>query len=163
MSLNSYLSCCILLSLGMLYVSFSTCKMIEILFSDSDFTVTQCVIKLYRLFSNSICIQLNRHLLYGVIYLLVAMNLYKYVSCIGELEYSHTTSSIYLFTRSIPVWNGCPFYHCGKRAQLVTFLAESTYGRRYWVCSDDDLWFEVSLFISNLRNIDCGGNNTLTC
>jgi hypothetical protein len=100
MSLNNYLSCCILLSLGMLYISFSTCKMIEILFSDSDFTVTQCVIKLYRLFSNSICIQLNRHLLYGVIYLLVAMNLYKYVSCIGELEYSHTTSSIYLFTRS---------------------------------------------------------------
>jgi hypothetical protein len=34
-------------------VSVSTCKMTEILCSDSDFTVTQCVIKSSRLFNDS--------------------------------------------------------------------------------------------------------------
>jgi uncharacterized membrane protein len=51
--------------------------MAEILFSDSDFVVNQCNIKSSRLFSDSICIQLNSVLLHGVIHLLVAMSLYK--------------------------------------------------------------------------------------
>jgi hypothetical protein len=50
-------------------------KMVEILFSDSDFVVTQCAIKLSRLFSDSICIQLNSPLLHGVIHLALAMSL----------------------------------------------------------------------------------------
>jgi hypothetical protein len=56
--------------------------MAEILFNDSDFAVTQCAIKSSRLFSDSICIQLNRPLLHGVIHLLIAMSLYKDMSYI---------------------------------------------------------------------------------
>jgi hypothetical protein len=28
-------------------------------------------------------------------------------------------------------------------------LEEITYGRRYWVCPDDDSWFKVNSFILN--------------
>jgi hypothetical protein len=49
----------------------------------------------------------------------------------------------------IPAWDERPFYHCGKRAKLRTSLEEITYGRRYWVCPDDDPWFEVCSFILN--------------
>jgi hypothetical protein len=53
--------------------------------------------------------------------------------------------SLYL----IPAWDERPFCHCGKRAKLRTSLEEITYGRRYWVCPDDDPWFEVNSFILN--------------
>jgi hypothetical protein len=62
----------------------------------------------------------------------------------------------------IPPWNEHPFCHCGKRAKLRASLEESTYGRRYWICPDDDSPEEVSLFISNLRNVDSNDNNPLT-
>jgi hypothetical protein len=45
---------------------------------------------------------------------------------------------------------------------MRTSLVDSIYGRRYWVYPDDDAWEEVSFFISNLRNVDCNDNNTLT-
>jgi hypothetical protein len=49
----------------------------------------------------------------------------------------------------IPAWDEHPFCHCGNRAKLRTSLEEITYGRRYWVCPDDDPWFKVNSFILN--------------
>ena len=53
----------------------------------------------------------------------------------------------------IPAWDERPFCDCGKPAKLRISLEDTTYGRRYWVCPDDDEWFEVSLFYITVASI----------
>jgi hypothetical protein len=88
------------------------------------------------------------------------VSLYKdmfYITKVWVLTHYLFNIAIY----PIPIWNERLFCQCGKWAKLVTSLAESTYGRRCWICPDHDAWFEISLFIRNLRNVDCNDNNTL--
>jgi hypothetical protein len=83
-------------------ISVITYKMAEILFNYSDFVVTQCAIKSSRLFSDSICIQLNKSLLCGVIHLPVAMSLYKDMYCNASSPITHTLPLHLLVTHTLP-------------------------------------------------------------
>jgi hypothetical protein len=155
------------LSIKPIFVSIS--KMAEILCSDVDFTVPQCVVKSshllqwFRLWSGSVCCQIIYSLQWLYMHLMhcvlleppIALSLYKDMS-------SHNASSHFIHTLStpshttivnmphylIPVWNERPFYHCRQRVKLTTSLEPSTYGRRCWVCPDTNPSGAVGLSIS---------------
>ena len=69
------------------------------------------------------------------------------------MRYSLTHSVFKMSRYPIPAWDERPFYDCGKPAKLRISLEDTTYGRRYWVCPDDDEWFEVSLFYITVASI----------
>ena len=70
-----------------------------------------------------------------------------------SLTYSLTHFVFKMSHYPIPAWDERPFCDCGKPTKLRISLEEATYGRRYWVCPDDDEWFEVSLFYITVARI----------
>jgi hypothetical protein len=146
----------------------STSKIAEILYSDVDFTVPQCVIKSscllqwFRLCSGSVCHQIiytsqwvHMHLHHVLFQPPVVMSLYKDTSTCNAS--SHFTHAISLNSRTIllnmpryliPAWNEHPFCRCDQRAKLATSVVLTTYRWRCWVCSDTTTNGDVSFSIS---------------
>jgi hypothetical protein len=157
------------LSIKPIFVSIP--KMAEILYSDANFTVPQCVIKSFRLlrwfwlWSRSVWHQiiynlewLHMHLMHRVLLEPpVAMSLYKDMSfCNSSSHFTHTLSTpshttvVNMPRYLIPVWHERPSYRCRQRANVTTSLEPSTYGRKCWVCPDTNPSGDVdlSIFIS---------------
>jgi hypothetical protein len=157
------------LSIKPIFVSIS--KMVEILCSDADFTVSQCVIKSFRLlqwfrlWSASVWRQIIYNLEWLHMQLVhrilleppVAMRLYNNMSSYNASSHlthtlstpSHTTV-VNMPRYLILAWNERPFWRCHQRAKLTTSLEMSTYGKRCWVCPDTNAsgTIGLSIFIS---------------